>query len=137
MILSHFAERTKTPTAASGATDVLNQGGVQIRPLPSHRFHATDNLIIFFETYHAASSEATAKPLVRVTVMLMKDGKPARKPLDYVLTETTDEPVPHLTFARYISLTGLAAGNYTAIIETMDMVTHKLVKQQVAFAITE
>lgn len=133
VVLSHFAERTKT----TGAIDVLNQGGVKIRPLPSGQFRATDNLIIFFETYNAANNDATGKPLVRVTVMLMKDGKLARKPIDYVLTDVTDEPVPHLTFARYISLAGLAAGNYTAMIETMDMVTHKLVKQQVAFTISE
>ena len=110
---------------------------MQIHPLPSRAFHASDNLIIFFETYNAANNEATGKPMVRVTVMLMKDGKLARKPLDYVLSDVAGEPVPHLTFAKYIALAGLAAGNYTAVIETMDMVTHKLVKQQVPFAISE
>jgi hypothetical protein len=116
---------------------VFNQGGVQIRPLPSRIFHTADNLIVFFETYNATSNEATGKPLVRVTVMLMKDGKLAKKPIDYVLTDVANEPVPHLTFAKYITLAGLATGNYTAVIETMDMVTHKLVKQQVPFTITE
>lgn len=136
VVLSHFAERAKTP-AATATIDVFNQGGVQIRPLPSRLFHAADNLIIFFETYNATNNEATGKPLVRVTVLLMKDGKLAKKPMDYVLTDTVTEPVPHLAFAKYISLAGLAAGGYTAMIETMDMVTHKLVKQQVGFTITE
>ncbi|HJQ23585.1 MAG TPA: VWA domain-containing protein [Blastocatellia bacterium] len=133
IVLSRFAERARTTTTV----DVFNQGGVQIRPLPSRAFHAGDNLIIFFEAYNAANNEATGKPMVRVTVMLMKDGKLARKPLDYVLSDVTSEPVPHLTFAKYITLAGLAAGDYTAVIETMDMVTHKLVKQQVPFAISE
>ena len=137
VVLSHFAERAKAPSAATGTIDVFNQSGVQIRPLPSRLFHAADNLIVFFETYNAANNQATGKPLVRVTVMLMKDGKLAKKPIDYVLTDVANEPVPHLTFAKYITLTGLAAGSYTAVIETMDMVTHKLVKQQVPFVIAE
>ena len=138
VVLSHYAERAKIPTLGAGqSVDVFNQAGVQIRPLPSRLFHAGDNLIIFFETYNAANQEATGKPLVRVTVTLLKDGKMAKKPVDYVLTDLTDEPVPHLTFAKYITLTGLAAGNYAAVVETMDMVTHKLVKQQVPFVIAE
>jgi VWFA-related protein len=134
VVLSHFAERA---TPAAPTADVFNQSGVQIRPLPSRLFHAADNLIIFFETYNAANQEATGKPLVRVTVTLMKDGKLAKKPIDYVLTDVSSEPLPHLIFAKYITLAGLAAGDYAAVIETMDMVTHKLVKQQVAFRIVE
>lgn len=138
VVLSRFAERAKIPTLGANQTvDVFNQAGVQIRPLPSRLFHSGDNLIIFFEAYNATNQEATGKPLVRVTVTLMKDGKMVRKPVDYVLTELTGEPVPHLVFAKYITLTGLAAGNYTAVVETMDMITHKLVKQQVLFVIAE
>jgi hypothetical protein len=44
--------------------------------------------------------------------------------------------VPHLTFAEYIKLAGLAPGNYTAAIEIKDMVSRKLVKQNAAFTIT-
>ena len=69
--------------------------------------------------------------------MVTKDGKLAKKPVDYVLTDVLSEPVPHLTFAKYIALAGLGAGNYAAVIETTDMVTHKLVKQQVPFVIAD
>jgi len=58
-----------------------------------------------------------------------------RSSFDYVLTEIQNQPVPHLTFAEYIRLAGLRAGNYTAMIEVKDMVTRKLVKQEAPFAI--
>jgi len=45
--------------------------------------------------------------------------------------------VPHLTFAKYISLTGLAPGKYTAVIEARDSVARKLAKQQASFVITK
>ena len=45
------------------------------------------------------------------------------------------QPVPHLTFAEYIRLTGLAPGNYVATIEIKDMVTRKFVKQDAPFTI--
>lgn len=117
--------------------DVISEGNVQIRPSPSREFRSTDNLIIFFKLYNAGLSGETRKPLVRVTVTLMKDGRQAMKPLDYQLTEIATEPVPHLTFAKYIKLHGLAAGRYTAVIESRDMVQQKVVKQEAGFVITQ
>ena len=58
----------------------------------------------------------------------MKDGQPATRPFDYVLTDVQSQPVPHLTFAEYLRLTNLAPGRYQATIEAKDMVTRKLVK---------
>jgi VWFA-related protein len=131
-VLSRHAEPTKQP-AASG--DVLSEGNVQIRPSPSREFHATDNLIIFFKLYNAALAHETGKPLVRVTVTIMKDGKPVVRPVDYQLTETPVEPMPHLTFAKYVKLTGLATGRYSAVIESRDIVQQKVVKQEAWFEI--
>lgn len=133
-VLSRHAEPSKQVT---GSGDVLSEGNVQIRPSPSREFHTTDNLIVFFKLYNAAVSRETGKPLVRVTVTLMKDGKPASRPLDYQLTETLTEPVPHLTFARYFKLTGLPAGKYSAVIESRDIVQQKVVKQEAWFVITQ
>src|SRR5439155_12986170 len=64
-VLSRHAEPAKQ---ISGSTDVLSEGNVQIRPSPSREFHASDNLIIFFRLYNAASITETGKPLVRVTL---------------------------------------------------------------------
>jgi VWFA-related protein len=132
-VLSRHAELIRPAAAA----DVLSEGKVQIRPSPSREFHATDNLIIFFILYNAAPALETGKPLVRVTVTLMKDGKPAIKPLDYELTEPLAEPVPHLTFAKYVKLTGLPAGRYSAVIEVRDMVQKKVVTQEAWFVIAQ
>src|SRR5882724_7258004 len=103
-VLSRHAEPLKQATRSG---DVLSEGDVQVRPSPSREFHATDNLIIFFKLYNAAVAREIGKPLVRVTVTLMKNGQPVRRPLDYQLTEPATEPVVHLTFAKYIKLTGL------------------------------
>ena len=131
-VLSRHAESQKQ-TARNG--DVLSEGNVQIRPSPSREFHSTDNLIIFFKLYNAAVGRETGKPLVRVTVTLMKDGKPAMKPLDYQLTESAIEPVLHLTFAKYVRLAGLPAGKYSAAIESRDIVQQKVLKQEAWFVI--
>lgn len=132
VLLSRHAAPSKG-TAAEG--DVLSPGGVQIRPSPSHEFHLNDNLIMFFQLYNAATNVEMAKPLVRVTVTLMKENVAATRPIDYVLSDIDNQPVPHLTFAKYISLEGLPTGTYTARIESQDMVTHKIVRQDASFIV--
>jgi len=132
-VLSRHAEPFQQKL--TGANDVLSDGNVQIRPSPSREFRNTDNLIIFFKLYNVANASDTNKPLVKVTVTLMKDGRPATKPLDYTLTESRSEPVPHVTFAKYVKLTGLPAGKYSAVIESRDMVRNKVVKQEASFVI--
>jgi hypothetical protein len=72
---------------------------------------------------------------VRVTVRLMKDGQPATKFFDYVLTDVQNQPVPHLEFAEYLRLANLAPGRYQATIEIKDMVTRKSSKQEAPFEI--
>jgi VWFA-related protein len=138
VVLSRHAEPAKPQPAAdrrTGAGDVFSEAGVQIRPSPSREFRVTDNLIIFFKLYNAAKAADTGEPLVRVTVTLINNGKVAIKPIDYLVKETLAEPVPHLTFAKYIRLAGLPAGKYEAMIEARDMVTGKLVKQKESFVV--
>ena len=67
----------------------------------------------------------------------MKDGQPASKFFDYVLTDVQNQPVPHLTLAEYLRLTNLAPGRYQAMIEVKDMVTRKLSKQEASFEIIQ
>ena len=131
-VLSRHAEPLKE-TARNA--DVFSEGNVLIRPSPSREFHPADSLIIFFKLYNAAFAGETGKPLVRVTVTLMKDGKQATRPLDYQLTEPATEPVLHLTFAKYIKLSGLAPGKYSAVIESRDIVQQKVSKQEAWFVI--
>jgi hypothetical protein len=73
--------------------------------------------------------------MVRVTVRLMKDGQPATKFFDFVLTDVQPQPVAHLEFAEYLKLATLAPGRYQAVIETKDMVTRKSTKQEAPFEI--
>jgi VWFA-related protein len=134
-VLSRRAEPQRQPL--TGPADVLSADNVLIRPSPSREFQAADNLIIFFKIYNATSRAETGKPLVRVTITLMKDGAQARKPLDYVLTEIDAEPVPQLTFAKYVKLAGLATGRYSVVIEARDVGQKKSVKQEVWFVITQ
>lgn len=131
-VLSRHVEPLKQP---AGNRDVLSDGDVKIRPSPSREFHPTDNLIIFFKLYNAAVEREIGKPIVRVTVTLMKDGRAATRPLDYQLSELASESVPHLTFAKYVKLTGLPSGNYSAVIESRDIVQRKVIKQEARFVI--
>jgi len=131
-ILSRHVEPLK-PTASN--TDVLSEGGVQIRPSPSREFHQADNLIIFFRLYNAAVSRDTGKTLVRVTVTILKDGKMAARPIDYQLIEAVNETTPQLGFAKYVKLAGLAPGKYVALIESRDIVQNKVLKQEAPFTI--
>src|SRR5438270_8889278 len=135
-VLSRHVEPARSAPAGSPG-DVLSHGGALISPLPSREFRAADNLIIFFDLNNAGLDAATGRPLAKVTVTLLREGRPALKPIEYELTETLPEPVPHLTFAKYISLTGLAPGKYTAVIEAKDSVSRKLAKQQASFVITK
>ena len=132
LVLSRHVEAAN-PQATE--PDVFTIRKTSIRPSAARQFRATDNLVMLMSVYNAANSPDTGKPMVRVTARLMKDGQPATKPFDFVLTEIDNEPVPHLTFAEYIRLTGMTPGNYTVTIESKDMVTKKLVKQEASFQI--
>lgn len=137
VVLSRHAVPTKTQPGAPAPVDVLTEGQIQIRPLPSREFRVTDNLIIFFDLYGASANPDSGKGLVRVTVTVMKDNKQAVRPIDYVLTETVSQPVPRMAFAKFTSLSGLTPGKYVAVIEALDMVAHKTIRQEASFVITQ
>jgi hypothetical protein len=133
LVLSRYVAAV-TPQLTD-SPDVFTYRNTAIRPSAARQFRASDNLVMYLAIYNAANSADTGKPLVRVTARLMKDGQPATKPFDFVLTEIDNKPVPHLTFAEYIRLTGMAPGNYTVTIEAKDMVSKKLIKQESPFVI--
>jgi VWFA-related protein len=135
VVLSRHAEPIRQ--SPIGPADVLSVGNVQIRPSIGREFQSADNLIIFFEVYNATPAAETGKPSVKVNVTLMKDGKPALKPLDYLLTDVVAEPVPHLTLAKYVKLAGLAKGKYSILIEAIDVAQNKSLKQEASFSITQ
>jgi VWFA-related protein len=136
VVLSRYVEpASELPPDPAELPDVFVHRKRLIRPSAERQFRAGDNLIMFLAVYNAANSSDTGTPLVRVTVRLMKDGQPATKPFDYVLTEIQAQPVPHLKFAEYIRLATLTPGRYQATIETKDMVTRKFTKQEASFEI--
>ena len=134
VVLSRYVEpANQLPPHPADFPDVFVHGRQLIRPSAARQFKTTDNLIIFLAVYNAANSSETGKPLVRVSVRLMKDGQPASKFFDYVLTDIQNQPVPHLTFAEYLRLANLSPGRYQAMIEVKDMVTRKSSKQEASF----
>jgi hypothetical protein len=136
VVLSRYVEpASQLPPDPADFPDVFVHGKQLIRPSAARQFKTSDNLIMLLAVYNAANSPETGKPLVRVTVRLMKDGQPATKFFDYVLTDVQSQPVPHQTFAQYLTLTNLAPGRYQAAIETKDMVTRKSTKQEAPFEI--
>jgi len=135
VVLSRYVEAASQLPPNPDFADVFVYGKQLIRPSAARQFKASDNLIMYLAAYNAANSPDTGKPLVRVSVRLMKDGQPASKFFDFVLTEMQSRPVPHLTFAEYIKLASLAPGRYQAVIEVKDMVTRKSSKQEAPFEI--
>jgi len=136
VVLSRYVEpASQLPPNPADVPDVFVHGKQLIRPSAARQFKTTDNLIMFLNVYNAANSPDTGKPLVRVTVRLLKDGQPATKFFDFVLTDIDERPVSHLTFAEYLSLKSLAPGRYQATIEVKDMVTRKSSKQEAPFDI--
>ena len=136
IVLSRYVEPARElPPDPAELPDVFVHRKQLIRPSAERQFRVTDNLIMFLAVYNAATSSETNTPLVRVTVRLMKDGQPATKPFDFVLTEIQKQPVPHLKLAEYIRLANLAPGRYQVAIETKDMVTRKFTKQEASFEI--
>jgi VWFA-related protein len=122
---------------AEGAADVLSHAGAAIRPSPSREFKAADNLIIFFRLYNAGASAATGKPLVKVSLRLLDGDKDAVKPIGYDLTDLTPAPVPHLAFAKFVSLAPLRPGKYTLVVESKDTTTGKLLRREEPFVVTQ
>ncbi len=134
LVLSRYVAAV-TPQLTAESPDVFTYRNTAIRPSAARQFRASDNLVMFLNVYNAANSADTGKPMVRVTARLMKDGQPATKPFDFVLTEIENKPVPHLTFAEYIRLTGMTPGNYNVTIEAKDMVSRKVSKQEASFVL--
>jgi VWFA-related protein len=122
------------PATGGETGDVLAAGGARIQPSPSRTFAASDRLIVFFDLYNPAT-DAAGKASVRVTLTLLKDGKPATKPVEYALADVVAAPVPHLAFAKFVALTGLPPGSYTAAIEISDPATKAVVTRRVPFVI--
>jgi hypothetical protein len=138
VVLSRYVEpASQLPPHPADFPDVFVHGKQLIRPSAGRQFKSSDNLIMFLSVYNAANSSETGKPLVRVSVRLLKDGQPATKFFDYVLTDVQNQPVPHLTFAEYLRLANLAPGRYQAMIEVKDMVTRKSSKQEASFEIIQ
>src|SRR6185436_13482498 len=136
LVLSRYVEpASELPPNPAELPDVFVHRKRLIRPSADRRFSVSDNLIMFLSVYNAANNTETGTPQVRVTVRLMKDGQPATKPLDYVLTDVQNQPVPHLQFAEFIRLASLAPGRYQLSIEAKDMVTRKFTKQEDPFEI--
>jgi VWFA-related protein len=136
VVLSRYVEpASELPPNPAELPDVFVHHKRLIRPSADRRFSVSDNLIMFLSVYNAANNTETGTPQVRVTVRLMKDGQPATKPLDYVLTDVQNQPVPHLQFAEFIRLASLAPGRYQLSIEAKDMVTRKFTKQEAPFEI--
>jgi hypothetical protein len=57
------------------------------------------------------------------------------RPVDYQLTDPSTGPLPGLTFAKYVKLTGLAPGRYSAVIESRDIAQQKVLRQEAWFII--
>ncbi len=122
--------------AEGGQNQFLSVGGTKILPSARCEFHNGDNLIFYFDIYHPKLETDQEKTDVSVDLALLRDGQRVNVRLpSYRLNQNVYQPLPHITFARYIQLAGLQAGNYTLVVRVKDALAHQEQNAQAAFSV--
>jgi VWFA-related protein len=123
--------------AAANSTDnFLTVQGVKILPSARCQFHNGDNLIFYFEIYNPQTQRENKKSDVAIELSLMRDGQLVNAKLPrYRVTEDPGDAAPHITFARYLHLTGLSAGNYSLIVDVKDALGSQTARGQAPFSL--
>ena len=107
---------------SSGSGDqFLAMQGAKILPSARCQFHNGDNLIFYFHIYNPQLDSGSKKTDLSIDLSLTRDGEltDVRLP-HYHLTQLPGEPAHHISFARYLHLAGLPAGNYGLVISVKD-----------------
>lgn len=131
VLLAHDVEKS-----GAAANAFLTVNGAKIMPLAECQFRNGENLIYYFDIYHPQIRDN--KSDVAVNLYLTHEGQRlAVKLPGLMLAEPLSGPVPHLTLARFVQLSGLAAGDYTLVVEVQDRVANRTERAQAAFTVAK
>jgi len=113
----------------------LSSGDVKILPSARCEFHNGDNLIFYFDVYNVRL-QADKKTDLSVEVFLLQDGRRVNLNLpSYRLSQSVTEPFPRVTVARFIQLAGLAAGDYSLVVNVRDALAEQSQSAHASFTV--
>ena len=113
----------------------LSAGDVEILPSARCEFHNGDNLIFYFDVYNARL-QADRKTDLSVEMFLLQDGRRVNLNLtSYRLSQSVTEPFPRVTVARFVQLSGLAAGDYSLVVNVRDALAEQSQSAHASFTV--
>ncbi|PYT33598.1 MAG: hypothetical protein DMG58_06970, partial [Acidobacteria bacterium] len=113
----------------------LSAGDVKILPSARCEFHNGDNLIFYFDVYNARL-QADRKTDLSVEMFLLQDGRRVNLNLtSYRLSQSVTEPFPRVTVARFVQLSGLAAGDYSLVVNVRDALAEQSQSAHASFTV--
>jgi hypothetical protein len=67
---------------------------------------------------------------------LMRDGQPMNAKLpSYHVNEYSGDPTPHVTFSKFLRLSGLAPGKYTLLVDVKDSLGNQNARGEANFQV--
>lgn len=133
LTLSTILLSKEVDKSPNNADPFLTIQGVKILPSARCQFRNGDNLIFYFDIYNPQPDE-NKKSDISISMSLMREGQTMNAKLpSYHVTEYSGDPTPHVTFSRFLRLSGLAPGNYTLLIDVKDGLGNQNARGQAAF----
>jgi hypothetical protein len=121
---------------SNAADRFLTVQGVKILPSARCQFRNGDNLIFYFDIYNPQPDGEKKKTDISIAMSLMREGQVVNAKLPgYRLNEYSAEPLPHITFSKYLRLAGLQPGNYTLVIDVRDGLSNQSTRGRATFSL--
>lgn len=120
---------------ATGSPQFLSVEGVKILPSARCAFRNGENLIFYFDIYNPQLG-ADKKTDLAVEVFVLQGTKRVDLNLpDYLLSEPVSGQPSHVTVARFAQLAGLAAGEYSLVVNVHDALAGRSQSAHAAFSV--
>jgi VWFA-related protein len=114
----------------------LTVQGVKIMPSAACQFRNGDNMIFYFYIYNPQVDKEKQKTDISVEVKLEREGQAVNAALPaFQVTEGPGGTVPHVTFSRFLRLSGLKPGGYNLVLSVKDRVANQSARREAAFVV--
>jgi hypothetical protein len=134
LTLSTILLSKEVDKSSNNSDSFLTIQGVKILPSARCQFRNGDNLIFYFDIYNLQPNSDKNSSDVSIVMSLIKDGQPMNAKLpSYHVNQYSSDPTPHVTFSKFLRLSGLAPGNYTLLIDVKDAVGNQNARGQATF----
>jgi len=118
------------------ADQFLTVQGVRITPSAACQFRNGDNMIFYFDIYNPSVNSENKKSDISIALAFVREGTAVNAGLPrFHLNEAPGGVIPHLTFSKFLRLTGLQPGNYSMVFEVKDGVGNQSARGEAAFKV--